>query len=370
MLENDNGNLLFEVLDGNNPVVIKYYKKFFLMFTLKMYTWMFIVQTYLMTSILTYNQSASFGHLVYSSNVLKFAFDNAWIERNFTSKFGADNFLDDLTNKIEEKVFYFYRVVWGECRLNLDNQSELINNVLEQFLKFSLWGKINGKNLNVFKSIGEAYKNKLSNCLQQADNLFANEFKFVDSFKPTKVAMLIKDKAALNIVRAVCFMMVKITHQLIKSIHSLQNSGYIKKHTSMTHVLPGIIDLINNMNVAREQFRYLKQLFIGFNDEFDSLCRAIKRTKFSVMSMFRDIYVKISYEWYCQMDKFVRMVNGETNPADSPKLFALIHFNMIVGTHFIVRFQRPFRKDYVYLRKKIQDLEKRLAQLNGFDFSR
>lgn len=347
----------------------RYRKELYMLFTLKQYSYACILQQYFTASLVSYNQAAIYDRMRYIPGNLQFVFDSQWIEHTLSQAFPMERLFVDECAKFEEVFFKFYHDIWPATELSFADDQEEMHGILQEYCKLCLWWKIDGRNSNVFKRILVTHSKLLANCLARADHLFTNEFAFIKRLPLTTgcVDYLMKSQVALNLVQAVCFTLSKVTYCLIKLVHALQPEEHTQRKVSLTLARPGIIELVSTLDATLKSLDKLKPLFLAFNDEFDTIGRTIRGTEHNIKNMYRELYVKLFLEWHCQVENLIARAAHSYCPS---KMVAILHFALVVETHFVTRFHRYFRADFCEFKNLIDDLKKKLRPLSGFNYQR
>ena len=304
---------------------------------------------------------------MYVPEKLTFVFKSDWIEKSFKQNFPMECLFEDQSDQLVESIGNFYKNVWPmSCPSSLDDKSQFLTTVLNQCFKLCIWWKIDGKNRLVFRKIIDTFRKLVSNCITRADNIFKHEFAFVN--KVRQINCLLKDNVALNLVQAVCFYLARFSYCLIKSISDIPNSEVHQKEFSvdLTLIRPGLIDLLSTLDTTMDYLNMLKIKFIAFNDQFDYIGRSINATQFLIIRLYRDMYVKLSWQWLTQTELLIYKVASNS----CPKSVAALKFILVVGVHFIVRFHRQFRRDFSEFRKKFLKFDSKLQNIKHFDFNK
>ena len=358
----------FVILDDSEmktiPLISRYEKKLYMLFIIKLYSCSFSIQQYLVQSLIDYNHNSTYDRKYCIVNNLLFSFNAEWIERIYSLKFSMEHVFLDQTDRLESEIDHFYQNIWP---IETENLKDWDLCLLIECYKLCLWWKIDGSNLQIFRQILNLFKQMVNDCVSRGYNLFIKEFAFINNLQMNSESRcLVKDQIAQDIVKSVCFCLNKIVYSLIKSLWKVAINPDLKilKKISLGLVRPGMIEFISTIDVVLGCLDRLMHLFIVYNDQFDTIKQSIESTKLIIIALYRDLFCRITFDWYCQ----IRTIMERVKYRSDLKLNIILHFSLIIEMHFIVRFNQTFRFDYYEFQQMMAALNKYLHSYRKFDF--
>ena len=295
---------------------------------------------------------------------LKFSFASDWIERisnEFMNDHGTESFLKpSAIENLQSAIVLFYAREWP---FNTNNELDSMSFEHFQLISYVLvWWKLPDAHLvkQHFREIIEKHTNIVNGITQRAITIFEEDFKKgFKLFNNPNFDNLVRDQSAIYLVQGACFCLTKVANSTARTMYKL----YMECESDAVLYIsrPGTLEMIGTVNITLKQLQIMKAYFLKYDDHCNTIARAIENSRQLISSIYKDFYWRIFSDWYGQMDAIiVKIPKATQNKTDSlpTTLFSLA---VALGIHYVVHFDKPFRRDFLYFRKKLLSIEKRFA---------
>ena len=316
---------------------------FLVFYKLKSYFYAFGIQTYLLESFGIYLKEMKL-HKEIICNAFTHIWNNEYIERQSTITGNPKIFTSNTTN-IENRIQSFYRTFWGipsyESNPNL-TPDQIMNEVINQYLKLYYFQQNNGINRLRFKSLLNNYSYSLNTITTNAETLLQDFVKTFYSIVENQYTIngqniTIFETLIYWLVCGTCFMVFRQSAYLLKFIYRLKNIQLVrdKKHFFLTKA--GIIEVFKAKEFVNNIIIELKNKFIHFDDIFERISNALDKTMYLIKILFRNYYKMLANNWFEELNEIYDKHHQNSESA--------IKLHLISGIAFIIAFNNDNRFD-------------------------